>query len=508
MDSLFLIAPILIPLASGIIAFLLPKSRAWQASFGILASLALVAASVRLFTMVDDGTIVKLTMSNWPAPFGIVFVSDILSAAMVVVTAIMGLATSLYMYADIDALRFRYGFVSMLQFLQVGICGAFLTGDIFNLYVWYEVMLITSFALLSMGGHRMQIYGTIKYLGLNLIATVLLLTAIALLYGATGTLNMADLSRTVPQIDDPVLLNLIAVFFIVAFGIKSAVFPLFFWLPASYHLPTVSVSAIFAGMLTKVGVYSLVRVFTLIFTTDVDFTHSILLWISGFTMVSGVLGAAIQMNVRRILSFHIISQIGYMVMGLALFSAHAVAGTVFYIIHHILVKANLFFMSGVIRYHTGSFALPRIGGLYVAAPVVSILFLIPAFSLAGFPPLSGFWAKLLLIQAGLQLENGWIVAAALFTGLFTIYSMTKIWGEAFWKAHPDEALQAEKGNIPMTSLEYASLLAPGFLLGSMTMTIGLYPEYFLQIAQSSAEQLMNPSVYVDAVLGAVTEGAQ
>lgn len=509
-----LLFPVLLPMLAGVIGFMLPKTRQVQAIFSIAVAVALVTSACLLFAAVRTGDILTVQLGSWAAPFGITFVADTLSAVMVVITAILALATTIYATADIDDARIRYGFYPFLQFLLSGICGAFLTGDIFNLYVWFEVMLISSFALLSLGGEQKQLYGTVKYVSLNLISTVLLLSAIGMLYGVTGSLNMADIAVKIQDVENTALLSMIAVLFIVAFGIKSAVFPLFFWLPASYHTPPFTVSAIFAGLLTKVGVYALFRVFTLIFTHDVAWTHGILLWIAGFTMLVGVLGAAVQFSVRRILSFHIISQIGYMIAGLGLFTTAGLIGGAFYIVHHIIVKANLFFVGGVMRYVNGSAILSKMGGLYVALPALALLFLVPALSLAGIPPLSGFWAKFAVIKAGILVENWWIVAIALITGLFTIFSMMKIWAEAFWKKHPEDkklsfacgagihakAVGAAAVPVP-TRTEWVLLLAPCVGLATLTVIIGFFPQPFFEIAEQIAEQLLNPQLYIAAVLG-------
>ncbi|NCC21953.1 MAG: Na+/H+ antiporter subunit D [Alphaproteobacteria bacterium] len=508
MDDWLILIPVLLPLSTAILAAVLPKSRAVQAGLSVAATALLVFVSLAIFAKAAGGTILTVSLGSWPAPFGIVMVADLLSAVMLCITSIIALATAVYAIADIDRERLHFGFHSFLQFLLCGICGAFLTGDLFNLYVWFEVMLISSFALLSLGGGKRQLYGTIKYIALNLISTLLLLSAIGLLYGMTGHLNLASLAVAVPQVENANLVTATAILFLIAFGIKAAVFPLFFWLPASYHMPPVTVSAIFAGLLTKVGVYALYRVFSLLFTHDVEWTHTILLWVAGLTMVTGVLGAAVQQNIRRILSFHIISQIGYMIMGLALFTKAAILGGVFYTIHHIIVKANLFFIGGIVERRTGNPFVRNMGGLYRVAPWFSLLFLVPALSLAGIPPLSGFWAKFLVIRAGLD-EQAWlIVAAALFTGLMTIYSMLKIWNEAFWKRNPerpdaslfDAPPHGSHGAPPLSRAAQFCLLAPCALLAALTIWIGLWPQPFLAVADQIADQLMNNEAYVQAVL--------
>lgn len=495
--SWLLATPLVLPFLTAVAAFLMRSSSVgrWISVVGNAA--LLVAATVLVTRVLQDGVIAG-QMGGWPAPFGITLVADRLGAVMVLITAITALAVAVYALTDIDGRSEHLGYHALFNVLIGGVTGAFLTGDLFNLYVWFEVMLISSFGLLVLGGSKAQIDGGVKYVTLNLISTILFLSGIGLLYGMTGTLNMADLARTVPEVENQSLVTVVAMMFMIAFGVKAAVFPLFFWLPAAYHTPAFSVSAVFAGLLTKVGVYALIRMFTMVFTGDTGFTHEILLWVAGLTMVTGVLGAAAQNDMRKILSFHIVSQIGYMIMGLALLTPLALAGAVFYLIHHIVVKANLFLIAGVTEKLSGSTELGRIGGLYKSAPLLAILFLIPAFSLAGFPPLSGFWAKYVLVAAALEVQ-GWIIAAvALAVGLLTIYSMTKIWAEAFWKAHPeglDPVLSRLDGKAR------AQLLIPIASLAALTIVIGFFPEPFVAFAEAAAAQLLDPSEYLTAVLG-------
>ncbi len=442
--SSLLVLPVILPFASALLVLLL-KSNA-KVSNNIALSgggLHLIACGM-LFYQVHENGVFASQVGNWPAPFGITLIADHLSAVMVVITAIINLAVVAFSKADIDAVLSSRGYYSLLQTLTGGICGAFLTGDLFNLYVWFEVMLMASFGLLVLGQDRQQFDGGVKYVVINLFSTLLMLTGIGLLYGMTGTLNMADLHVKVQTIEDQGLLTAMAILFMGAFGIKSALFPLFFWLPASYHTPPVSVSAIFSGLLTKVGVYALIRMFTLVFASNMQYARTVLLIVAALTMITGVLGAAAHNQFRRILSFHIISQVGYMILGLALNTSLALAGAVFYLIHHIIVKANLFLVSGVVQRLRGSFELSRLGGVYRTNGWIALLFFIPAFSLAGFPPLSGFWAKMILIRASLEIHHYLVAGVAAVVGLLTVYSMTKIWGEVFWKPAPhaetDESL--------------------------------------------------------------------
>lgn len=488
--------PVLLPLLMGGISLALWRSTFLQRWLGVVGTLALLVISVLLLLETWEQGIIVMHMGSWQAPFGIVLVSDMLSAIMVVLTGIIAFATALYSLATISSEHEKFGYYPLLHLLLAGVNGAFLTGDIFNLYVWFEVMLVASFALLILGGERSQMEGAIKYVTLNLISSVIFLTAIGLLYGLTGTLNMADLALRIGEIEDPALVTVIAMLFMIAFGIKAAAFPFFFWLPASYHTPKVAVSALFAGLLTKVGVYALFRVFTLIFNRDVDFTHEILLWMAMLTMLTGVLGAAAQFEFRRILSFHIVSQIGYMILGLALFTPLALIGGVFYIMHHIIVKANLFLISGLTYRLTGSHDLKAIGGLYRSHPWLAIIFLVPALSLAGLPPLSGFFAKFIVIRAGIEVDAWLAVGVALLVGLLTLYSMVKIWNEVFWKAAPQGTVfQHEK---PVGSVFWMWVPIVGLAL--MTITIGLYGQPIYAMAEFSAAQLLDPSKYIEAVL--------
>jgi multicomponent Na+:H+ antiporter subunit D len=496
---------ILVPFATGVACLFSWRSTAFQKIFGVAGMATLLACALGLMADTADGTIRVVQFGNWPAPFGIVAVADLLSSIMVLVSAVIGLAVAIYSLADIDRARIRHGYFAFLHFMMMGVCGAFLTGDMFNMFVWFEVMLISSFVLMGLGGEKPQMEGAVKYVVLNLVSSSLFLAACGILYGQTGTLNLADLAVKSRELMHPDLLTMTAMLFLVAFGLKAGLFPLFFWLPASYHTPPVAVSAVFAGLLTKVGVYALMRTFSLVFIGDTAFTHGLLLAIACLTMLTGVLGAVVQFDFRRLLSFHIISQIGYMVMGLALFTQLAIAGTVFYLFHHIIVKSNLFLISGITRRYGGSFQLKKLGGFYAATPWLAILFFIPAMSLGGIPPLSGFFAKFAVVKASLAGDTafgGWAVAAgvvALAVGLLTLFSMTKIWAEVFWKAVPEGGKAPDPSSVPF--LERALLFAPVIALAVITLVIGFFPQFFFDFADRAAAQLLNPENYIQAVLG-------
>jgi multicomponent Na+:H+ antiporter subunit D len=492
-----LLLPLLIPLFTAALALLSWRRYRVQRSLALVGAVGLLLSALVILMVVWSEGILVVQVGNWPAPFGITFVADLFSAIMTVLGGIIALVVVVYSYASIDARRERFGYYPLILLLMMGISGSFLTGDIFNLYVWFEVMLMASFVLVALGNERAQLAGAFKYVTINLVSSAIFLTAVGILYSISGTLNMAHLAVQLAQSPQPNVVTVVAMLFLVAFGIKAAVFPLFFWLPESYPVAPIAVTALFAGLLTKVGVYALVRVFTLLFTHDVSYTHALLLVLSGFTMVTGVLGAAAQNDIRRILSFHSISQIGYMVMGLALYTPLALAGTVFYIIHHSIVKSNLFLISGIVHRLQGSYHLKYLGGLYRSHFGLAILFLLPAMSLAGIPLLSGFWAKFTLIRAGLETGHAMIVLIALVVSILTLFSMTKIWAEAFWK--PADGTAQETKPMPLQS--NLQLLLPVVSLVVLTVLIGLLAEPIFTLVLRAANQLLSPTEYVSAVLG-------
>ena len=496
----FLALPIILPLLCAIVSIFGRHHLPFQRGLSVIGCAANLLLSLLLLSAVYQNGILVLQVGNWAAPFGISLVADLFSTIMLIMSGLMGTAVAVYSIVTIDEARERHNYHVYFHILLMGVNGAFLTGDLFNLYVWFEVMLMASFVLLALGGERPQLEGAIKYFALNFLSSALFLAAVGILYGLAGTLNMADLARIVRETDQTGIINTVSMLFLVAFGIKAAVFPLFFWLPASYHTPPSPVSTIFAGLLTKVGVYALIRVFTLIFVQDEQFTHTIILIIAGFTMVTGVLGAAAQMEVRRILAFHIVSQIGYMIMGLGLVSTLALAGSIFYIAHNIIAKANLFLVAGIISYRTGTNELKKLGGFYNSHPWLAVLFLISAMALAGLPPLSGFFAKLTLVLSGLSTANYLITGIALAVGLLTLFSMTKIWNEVFWKPAPDGAA------LPLKTLsrrETICLYGPVVVLALCTVALGLCSGWVLELALMTGEQLHNPSEYIHAVLTGV-----
>ena len=490
-----LILPLVLPLAAAAISVALGRWPMARRTIGVGALAATVGASIALLALAADGTVVAGQVGGWEAPLGISLVVDTFSAIMLTVSAIMLLAVLVYAIGSPRTDDSGAFFHPVYLILAAGVSASFLTGDLFNLFVAFEITLTASYVLITFGGKRDQIRHGMTYIVISLLASTLFITAVGLVYAATGTVNMADLAVKLTEID-PGLRAGLGVLFLVVFGIKAALFPLFFWLPDAYPTAAAPVTAIFAGLLTKVGVYAIIRSHTLLFGESGP--SNLLLVVAGLTMVTGVLGAIAQNDVKRILSFHIISQIGYMIFGLGLYSLAGLAATVFYIVHHIIVKTTLFLVGGLIEERTGTGALRKLGGLLHSSPLLAALFLLPALSLAGIPPLSGFVAKLALIQAGLDIGTYATVTVAIAVSALTLFSMTKIWAGVFWG-------DADEPPPLPGALVGSRLVFPRLMLGATIALVaaGLAfvgtaaPLYAL--GETAAAGLIDPTAYIAAV---------
>jgi len=489
--------PVLIPWITGILLIIFYKQvRIQRILSSFSAILALGNAMYLLNTVSDKGTIV-FWAGNWAPPFGITMVVDLFSAILVLTTAIVSMAIIFYSFRLIDEQRESHFYYFLVQMVLVGVNGSFITGDIFNLYVFFEVFLISSYILIVIGSTKAQLRETYKYVLLNFLSTTFFLVGLALLYGVAGTLNMADLARKLPMAENQGIISLIAVIFIVVFGSKAAIFPLFYWLPQSYVEPPAAVSALFGGLLTKVGIYCIIRTFTLMFTGDAAFTNGLLFVLGVSTMFLGGLGAIAQYNYKRILSYHIISQVGYMIMGLAIDNVVALMAAIYFAIHNMIVKSSLFLFAGVTEEITGTNDLLQMGGLLNRYPLLGWGFFIGGISLAGVPPFSGFFAKLLMLSGASDAENYWAMFFTLCVGFLTLFSMIKIFLYCYWgqeKPVRQEALEP--------SFNYRRYMFPCLFLVLVSVMMGLGAEYVIVVIQRAAEEIRNPELYIRAVLGA------
>lgn len=495
-----LVLPIVLPLITAGCCMLAARNVRLQRGLSFAGMLALTIGTLALFDGVRSEGILVTQAGAWPAPFGITLVADRLSAMLILLSAVVGLAVTAYASWSIGVTRERFHFYPLLNVLMLGICGSFLTGDLFNLYVCFEVMLMASFVLLTVGGDRRQLEGGVKYVILNLLSSAIFLTATGLLYGAVGTLNMADLAVRIAAYENREVINSLAMLFLVAFGLKAALFPFSFWLPASYHTPPFAVSAVFAGLLTKVGVYALLRVFTLLFVGDTDFTHTILALCAAASMVFGALAALAQQNIRRVFAFQIISTVGFMVLGIALGTPLAIAAVVFYLAQDVILKCNLFMLGGVADRLRGSGRLEHLGGFWRTRPFFSLLFLVGLLTLAGIPPFAGFWPKLALLRSTVEAGEAFLVGSIVAAAFLTLFSSFRVWSGGIWRDNP-EPPQFEPDEAPRREREARWMLVPTTALSAVLVIYALGAGPLFEFAQAAASQLLDSQIYIQAVLG-------
>jgi multicomponent Na+:H+ antiporter subunit D len=476
------VTPVLVPLATVVFTTLASRRPGLQQAISFVGVFVFLACAILLVIDASENQPAQAAFGNWVAPFGIEFYLDRVGAALVLVTALMGAASLLFLASDADAGPYHPLLLPLVHGVLAGVGGAFSTADLFNLYVWFEVMLICALGLFAIGGRLDQLDASFKYLVLNLVGTLLLLMAVGAVYGATGHLNFGALAEVAPSLS-PALTTVLLTALLLAFLIKAGAFPLYAWLPASYHSLPAPVLALFAGLLTKVGVYAVLRTVGDVFAPAPHLVMEALGWIAAATMLFGVLGAAYHWDMRRILAFHIVSQIGYILLAIALSGQAGNTATLFYTVHHIIVKANLFLIAAMIWRLAGSYDLRKIGGLYRCRPLLGVLFLIPAMSLVGIPPLSGFWAKLIVLQEALAQGRYVWTAVALAVSVLTLYSMMKIWMEAFWKRHPDEDWR------PPADTRLGPAWAATIGLAVITLAISLDPQMLLVYSQAAAQHL-------------------
>lgn len=498
------IMPIVLFMMGGALTLMLRRRTDWHPHIAITTFIAVLAVEFNLLARVmDQGTLV-MTMGNWLPPFGIAFAVDRLGAFFAFAGAFVGLAATIYGLQEFNTRERRYGFYPMLMLLMAGVTGSFLTGDIFNLYVWFEVMLISSFGLIVLGGSKLQLDGAVKYAFLNFIATTIFLIATGYLYGLVGTLNMADIRISLAKVDDAAPLATIFALYLLGFAMKAAAVPMHFWLPASYHTPRIVVSAIFAGLLTKVGVYALLRTFGMLFPNVPDLFRDIMIWIAVLTMIVGVLGALSQTDIRRVLGYLVVSGIGSMILGLGLGSQQALIGSVLYAIHSMLTMTALYLLAGIVNQMAGSFDTRKLGGLYRVSPLIAASFLVLVFAVSGLPPFSGFWPKAVLVEATLRQQEYLGTFAILLTGVLTTIAMGRVWAHAFWRGGPLWVADGEEDVSKIKVLEGKALwtrFAPVALLMVGICWLGFWPQPSFHLALEAAGSLVNPQAYIDSVLG-------
>ncbi|WLD92158.1 Na+/H+ antiporter subunit D [Alkalihalobacillus sp. AL-G] len=489
--SNLVILPILIPLLAGaMLVFWRKRLSVVRVITQLITMISLLVSSYIAYIIFQSGPII-LETGGWMAPYGIILVGDGLSIALVLTTNIIAVAASFYAPGSLDKGREEHYFYTFFLILIAGVSGAFLTGDIFNLFVFFEVLLMASYGMIVLGGTKQQLRESIKYVLLNLFSSILFVITVSFLYSVTGTINMAQLSERVGQINQDGILTTIAIMFFVVFATKGALFPLYFWMPHAYIKPPAVISALFGALLTKVGVYSILRVFTLIFIGNIDYTHTLFIFLAGLTLIFGVLGALSTNNIKLIIAYNIIPAIGFMIMGIGVYTDLSIAGTVYYLVHDMIIKAALFLIVGAVAIVAGTSDLRKISGLIAHYPLLGWLFFIACITLAGIPPFSGFIGKLLLLKSAFATGHYVIAGIGLITSLLILISVIRIFVQGFW---------GERMTLPTGKPSITPLYIPISFLLFFSIVLGVGAEWFLPYVQQIGVDLMNPSGYVDAVL--------
>lgn len=509
---------VLIQLLSAGVTMALPGRRRAQQIITVLALTSVVILSFILMFYIDKNGVLTMSVGGWGAPFGIALVADRLSAMLVGVSGLVLLGVYAFSVgqgmADDEEETPVSIFAPTYLVLGAGVTNAFLAGDLFNLYVGFEILLVASYVLITLGGTKLRIQAGTTYVVVSLVSSIFFLIAIALVYGATGTVNMAHLSTRIPDlpIDVQLMLNLVLLF---AFGIKAAVFPLAFWLPDSYPTAPAPVTAVFAGLLTKVGVYSIIRTETLMFVA-IDL-NLLLYVIAGLTLVVGILGAITQVDIKRMLSFTLISHIGYLILGIAIGTSVGYGATTYYIVHHIIVQTTLFLTVGLIERVGGTTSLTKLSGMLKTAPLIAILSFIPLINLGGIPPFSGFLGKLGLFVAAAELHRPAayvLIGIGALVSLLTLYALSRAWSLAFWR--PQTQLDQPGAQEPALSHladpneEYTvqdrrdvprlmTVATTGMV--SVTLLLTVFAGPLFGYSFRAGADLADPSIMQDAVLG-------
>ena len=488
----FLLIPILIPFFIGMILMFLQKNVPLQRAISLitLAASAIVSFFVMLKVNVDG--VQSVTFGNWPVPFGITMVADGMSTLLVFTTFVLAFFIVWYGFEIIGTGREKHFYYPGIMMILTGVTGAFTTGDIFNLFVFFEVLLMSSYLLIVLGGERKQLRESIKYILVNVVSSALFVITVAYLYSVIGTLSMADISTKIAEINQPGIITTIAVLFLLVFGMKAAIFPLYFWLPGSYAAAPIPVLALFGALLTKVGVYAITRTYTLFFVHDLSFTHELLLILSILTIIFGCIGALATFNATQIIIYNIVIAVGVILFGVAQMNETGLEGALFYLIHDMIIKAALFMLIGIVIYVSGTANLRKMGGLIKHYPVLGWTFLIAAFGLAGIPPLSGFVGKFLIVQGGFESGNIWTSIFILASSLIVLLSVMRIFIYAFW---------GEEGQtVQINKVSYRNMLVPTVILVALSVAFGIGAEWVTPFMDNAAKILVDPTIYVDAVM--------
>ena len=486
-----IVLPLIIPIITGIFLVFIREQVKLQRviSFITVISIAVISLII-LFTVRDEG-IIRLDFSGWAPPFGILFVADIFAVLLVITSSVVTAACLIYAFGTIGEAYEKMFFYPFVLFLLAGVNGSFLTGDIFNLFVCFEVMLLASYVLVAFGGKKVQLREALKYVLINVVASWIFLVALAFLYGTVKTLNMAHIAVRVAEAGQDPLLTTVALVFLIVFALKAGLL-LFFWLPGSYSVPVTAVQALFAALLTKVGIYALIRTFTLMFPLQLSVTHTTIGIMAGITIVLGCLGALAGKDVITIAVYNVLIAVGFILIGLVTMTQAGLEGAIYYLIHDMLAKALLFLLVGTMVYLTGEKIAKNMSGLIRNYPLFGWLYFVVMCALIGIPPLSGFLGKVLIGQGAIEAENYLLLFLGFGSSIVVLYSLLRIFLASFF----GETVISETVEKPIPLTATTSFIGLAILI----IALGVGAEWIVPIIHEATVVLLNPEIYIDAVL--------
>ncbi|MFJ5770602.1 Na+/H+ antiporter subunit D [Psychrobacillus sp. NPDC093180] len=487
-----IVLPLIIPIMVGVILVFLRPYIKTQRVISLVTMLGMVGISLYILNKIQTEGILRLDFGGWEPPFGILFVADSFAMLFVLTANIVTAICLMYAFSSIGENHEKMFFYPFVLFLIAGVNGSFLTGDLFNLFVCFEVMLLASYVLVTLGGKKAQLRESIKYVVINILSSWFFLVALAYLYGTLGTLNMAHLSERVAEAGQGPLLTTISILFLIVFSLKAGLL-LFFWLPGSYSVPPTAIAALFGALLTKVGIYALFRTFTLIFYHEPSITHTLIGIMAGVTLVVGSIGAIAYKDVRLISSYNVVIAVGFILVGLALATQTSFEGSIYYVMHDMIAKAMLFLIAGTMIALTGKTKIDEMSGLIRNYPLFGWMVFIVTCSLAGIPPLSGFVGKLLVGEAAIEAGSYILLALAFTSSIVVLYSLLRIFLNSIF----GETIISLEDEVPLKK----GMIVPIVLLAIGTVFLGLGAEFISGYVSDAAHTLSNPSVYIEAVLG-------
>lgn len=485
------VMPLVVPIMIGIVLVFLKNHIRVQRALSLITMLSLIFISIVLLENIQASGIMRLDFGGWLPPYGISFVADSFAILLVLIASIVTLICLIYAYSSIGERHEKMYFYPFVLFMIAGVNGSFMTGDIFNLFVCFEVMLLASYALIALGGNKKQLRESLKYVLINVLASWFFLVALAFLYGTLGTLNMAHLSVRVAEEGQDALLTTISLLFLVVFALKAGLL-LFFWLPGSYSVPPTAVAALFGALLTKVGIYALIRMFTLVFYHKPEVTHILIEGMSVITIIAGCLGAIAYKDLRQVVAYNVVIGVGFVLMGLGVATDSSLQGSIYYLMHDMIAKAMLFLIVGTMINLTGEKRFDRMSGLIRHYPLFGWLFFIVMISLAGIPPFSGFVGKILIGQGLIEAESYVVLAIAFFSSVVVLYSLLRVFLQAIF-GETSVSIGDEK---PLPKGQ----LIPILLLACCTFGLGFGAEGFSSFVEDATKTIVNPEIYIQAVL--------